>query len=524
MSVRRHTALALLLTFGGIAAGLPIVALGEVAGAAPGPQLAIGDTTVPEGNSGRRPARIVLRLSEPVPSDTIVRFTITGDSATPAEDFIARTGKVKIRAGRLSANVSVPVLGDQSSEPDETVTVSITDGGGVFVADASGSITIRDDEGLSGVSIGSTVVWEGDTGKAPAPLNVVLDSPRATDTFIDFTTSDDDASAGSDYRFRQGRVRIAAGRIHASITPQTYGDADGEPEEHFTVTLTGTGTSGVPIAHAVADVVIRDDDVPATPDAPTLEVVPGPFSRYLTADWTAPSSPTAIVGYDLEVTRIGITNIVADVTAPYAFGCGLAVVTDVCIVRVRARNGAGEGPWSDPQTVATWAPPAAPVDLQLLPGGNAIAWTEPPSDRPINHYEVQQNTGGTWSHVTTTQNLAVATSCSFCSMRVRASSEVGVGAWASVAIARPGSPVELTAARDAGNPELVHLSWSPPLDPGSHPVESYEVFINEFPISTVGETTTDLFLRATLSWEIDVYAVNTAGRSLVPATVVVPPA
>jgi hypothetical protein len=254
-------------------------------------------------------------------------------------------------------------------------------------------------------------------------------------------------------------------------------------------------------------------------------VVAGPFSRYLTADWSAPASALPITGYDLEVTRGATTNVVASVTAPYSFGCGLAVVTDTCIVRVRARSANGDGPWSNAVTASTWSPPEAPPNLTLFAGGGAVSWDVPASDRPIDHYLVHKMPlgGSSWTQVTSTTLTHASTTCTSCYVRVSAQSDVGLGAWSTIAIAVPGSPTGLTATRDSINPELVHIAWSPPADPGSHPVTSYDVFVNEFPTMSTHNTTVDVFLRSTLTWQITVYANNLAGRSFFPATVTLSP-
>jgi hypothetical protein len=305
------------------------------------------------------------------------------------------------------------------------------------------------------------------------------------------------------------------------------GDLTAEPDESLQVVLTGTGGTGVAIADPVGIVTLRTDEpLPVPPDPPGpalstptgLAVVAGPTARHLTATWAAPTGTVQITGYDLEVTRDATTNVVADVTAPYVFGCGLAEVTDTCIARVRAKNGSGA------VSASTWAPPDAPPYLTVLAGGGAVTWEVPASDRPILHYEVQKRPAGStgWVHVDTTTLTHAATTCGECSVRVSAYSDVGFGAWSTAGISRPGAPATLTATRDAANHELVHLAWSPPSDPGSHPVTSYAILVNGFPLNPTADTTADVFLRSTVTWQVDVYAESLIGRSLFPATLTLP--
>lgn len=524
MDLRRTRATSLLcaMTVGFAAVALP----GPIAAAATPPTIAVGDVTVPEGNAGVTPARLTVRLSDPVPTTTVVRFVTVGETAAPGIDFRHRSATVRIRAGKTSAVINVPVFGDTIVEPTETVGIVLTDTGDVVATDAVATVTIRDDEGVTGISIGDTEVWEGDAAKSgPAKLAVVLDRPAAFDTIVEYLTIDVTATAPSDYRARNSRVKIRAGRTIAAITLQTVGDTQLEGDEGFDVVITGTGTSGVAIADPIGTVTIRNDEPPLAPGPPTdLTVNAGPQARYLTADWTAPTSASPLTGYDLEVTRGTATNTLAGVTAPFSFGCGLAVVTDTCTVRVRARNAVGDGPWSASVTASTWSPPAAPPNLTVLAGGSAVTWDIPTSDRPISHYEVQKQTIGStsWVHVATTTLTQAATTCLGCSVRVSAYSEIGLGGWSTVAIALPGTPTGLTATRDLGNYELVHLSWSAPTDPGSHPVTSYEVYVNGVPQAPTTTPNLDVFLRSTLPWSIQVYARNLVGRSVMPASLTIP--
>ena len=257
-------------------------------------------------------------------------------------------------------------------------------------------------------------VQDGDifAGKALGKVPVVLATPRGTDTLVAYTMTNGTARAPGDYRVRSGRVRIRAGRTTGAITPTYLGDTVVEGNEQFQIVITGTGASGIAIADRLATVTIRDDEaapanpttttttapVPQVPGAPAdLVVTAGPLSRYLTADWSAAASSVPITGYDLEVTRGATTNVVASVTAPYSFGCGLAETTDTCVVRVRARSSNGDGPWSAPVTASTWSAPAAPPNLTLMAGGSTISWEVPASDRPVTSYQVQKRANGATS-------------------------------------------------------------------------------------------------------------------------------
>ncbi len=61
-------------------------------------------------------------------------------------DYSEVVRTVRIRAGNTSATMYVKVIGDTIPEADETFTVEISDVTGAEVADASGTVTILNDD------------------------------------------------------------------------------------------------------------------------------------------------------------------------------------------------------------------------------------------------------------------------------------------------------------------------------------------------------------------------------------------
>ena len=263
------------------------------------------------------------------------------------------------------------------------------------------------------------------------------------------------------------------------------------------------------------------------PGVPTLlAAVPGPLNRYLTATWAAPTAGSPVSGYDLEVVRGATTNVLSNVTSPSVFGCGLASITDTCTLRVRAHNSAGPSDWSASATASTWAPPIAPPNLAA--SGTTVFWDAPASDQPVINYWVFKSldNGGSWTAVTTTTNLHASATCSICLIRVQAQSSVGFGASSIVSImfSPPSSPTGLTVTRDATNPALLHITWSPPLS-ATPSVDSFTVTINDFtfPVNITGitGTTLDYPTRNPTAVLVSVVALNAAGMSS-PANLDVP--
>jgi hypothetical protein len=531
-----------------LAVALPATSLmlTEPARAASPPTIAIGDSTVYEGNGGYTPALLSLTLSDPQSADVFVSYATadggaTGGPAGSGADYVSRHGRVRIRAGRTTAVVTMKITGDTADESDEAFAVSLTNvtASGVVLSDDTAAITIRNDDGAGprpSVAIGDSSVYEGDAVLAMARVSLTLSDPQPGDVLIAYTTVDGSATgglagSGADYVSRHGSVRIRAGRTSVTIGVKIAPDTGDDADEDFGIALTGTTPLGIALSDDTATLTIRNDEpapipqVPGVPDA--LAAAAGPFPRYLTATWSAPLAGAAADGYDLEVTRAATTNVLSNVASPLQFGCGLASVTDTCTLRVRAFNGTGPGDWSAPVTASTWAPPEAPLNLRML-GSSSVEWDEPASDRPVSQYWLQKSTdgGATWTQVATTTNLYASTTCSVCTIRVAAQSEVGIGAYSTIdfAFAPPSPPTSLTVVRDTANPALLHISWSPPLF-ASPPVDEYAVTVNDFtfPFTLTGITATsvDVRMRTASMVNVSVSALNAAGMST-PASVLVP--
>ena len=469
-------------------AGLRGAGLGiEPAEAALVAEVGIGDVSVTEGDVGFTTARLTVTLSEPALTDTLVQYAANTGTATPGVDYVARAGRVRLRAGKVFATVAVKVLADSTSESNETVTVSLLDAGGVAIADGVGVITIRDDEGAAPgrLAIGDVSLREGDVSTRPLRFAVTLDQPLAFDVTARFVVVDGSAVTGLDVTSRTGTVRVRAGRTQAVIAIKAIGDRDVELDEQFDVVLS------LPVGASVVDDVgvgtIVNDDLPTTtaPGAPNItNAVAGPSNGQLTVNWTPPidDGGSAVTGYDLEVDRPGgvIVGPYSAATTGASISCGGPGVT--CSLRVRARNAIGDGMWSTAVSVTTFRAPDAVTGLVAMGGNGAMSasWTAPidEGDSPLIDYRIERSTDGTnfvFVEYRTTRSVSV--SCpgegATCTLRIRPRNSAGLGPASDVSAttwARPSAPT-LVSIRRVGTE--VGLGWTPPATDGGVAVFDY---------------------------------------------------
>jgi hypothetical protein len=111
------------------------------------PTIAISDVSVAEGNAGTTAAVFTVSLSQAHVVPVTVTYATANGTATAGSDYTAVGATVlTFPAGTTSLPVSVNVIGDTASEPNETFVVNLSAPGNATIADAQGQGTITNDE------------------------------------------------------------------------------------------------------------------------------------------------------------------------------------------------------------------------------------------------------------------------------------------------------------------------------------------------------------------------------------------
>jgi hypothetical protein len=111
------------------------------------PALAINDVSAAEGNSGTTAFTFGFGLSQPAGAGGVtIQYATANGTATAGSDYVAASGTVTIPQGATSATVTIDVLGDTATEPDETFFVNIVSATGANVSDGQGLGTILNDD------------------------------------------------------------------------------------------------------------------------------------------------------------------------------------------------------------------------------------------------------------------------------------------------------------------------------------------------------------------------------------------
>ncbi len=203
-----------------------------------------------------------------------VNFTIGGTATfstdytqTGAATFVPPNGTVTFGAGNSTATVTVDPSADITSEPDETVILTLAAGTGYnVVAPSSATGTILNDDVVVSVAVspgavdedGATnLVYTFTRNDATNPLTVNF-SVGGTATFnTDYTQT-----GAATFRPTDGTVSFAAGELTATVTVDPAADSTVEPDETVILTVVaGTGYSVGAPSSATGTITNDDTDV-----------------------------------------------------------------------------------------------------------------------------------------------------------------------------------------------------------------------------------------------------------------------
>ncbi|MEO1204578.1 MAG: Calx-beta domain-containing protein, partial [Pseudomonadota bacterium] len=175
-------------------------------------------------------------------------------------DYEAVAGRLTIPAGATGAVVQVVVRADTEVEPDETLTLTLTNAtnGTLSRSTAIGSID-NDDVVVPSLSVADAQVTEGDGSDATISFALSLSEATTVGVSVDYQTRDLSAVAGDDYVGITGQLTIPAGDVGASVAVSVSGDVAVEADE--TLELILSNPVNATLGRSTAIGTIRDNDV-----------------------------------------------------------------------------------------------------------------------------------------------------------------------------------------------------------------------------------------------------------------------
>jgi hypothetical protein len=222
--------------------------------------LAIGDTTVTEGDSGTVEAVFAVNRSDNLNSTVTVNYSTSGGDATAGSDYIATSGSLTFGPGETTKYIKVLVKGDRTDEYDQRFYVNLSGLTGATIVDGQGVGTIVDNDPLPTIAITPKVsVKEGNKNTTAFTFVVTLSAPSEKEIRVNFATANGTATtADNDYIARSGTVVFAPGQTSKTIAVTVKGDKRKEANETFFVNLSDSVNATIAGSQGVGE-ILNDD-------------------------------------------------------------------------------------------------------------------------------------------------------------------------------------------------------------------------------------------------------------------------
>jgi hypothetical protein len=264
----------------------------------PAPSVSINSVAIAEGDAGTATATFTVTRTGTTAVNGTVNFATSNGSATAGPDYAATSGTLTFTPAQTSRTVSVIANGDTVDENDETYSVSLSGATNLQIGTGAGTGTILDDDTAAFLSVGDVSAAEGDAGTSTATFTVTLAPASGKTVTVNYATADGSATAPSDYASASGTVTFTPGQAVKTIPVTVKGDTTREPDEGYTMNLSGATNASISDALG-AGAIVNDDPVPtiSIPDLSQSEGNAGTSTMTLAVTLDRASSSTITVDY-----------------------------------------------------------------------------------------------------------------------------------------------------------------------------------------------------------------------------------
>ena len=209
------------------------------------PILSFNGAGVNEGNSGTTNALSTVSLNIAISQTVTVNYQTLAMTATSGVDFQPVSGSLTFPPGVTTQTVSIPIIGDTLDEPDETLTLQLSNAvnAAISVSSNPSVVLILDDDPAPAISVNDVTVMEGDSGTTDAVFTLSLSSASGRQVNVNFATANGTATAGVDYQSATGTVTFNPGETSKPVTVVVNGDVLNEPNEFFFVNLSNASNA-----------------------------------------------------------------------------------------------------------------------------------------------------------------------------------------------------------------------------------------------------------------------------------------
>ncbi len=238
--------------------------VGSITNDDPPPTISIGNSTVPEGSSGKTKMIFPVTLSALSTHTITVKYTTVNGSALSGSDYGAKNSTLIFLPGETTKDISILTNGDKIDENNEGFTVVLSAPTNATIAVGTGTGTITDDDAAPNVTINDVSVTEVNTpNTSNAKFTVTLSAPSSFAVTVPYSTAGGTATSGTDFTaIPVTNLVIPAGSTTGTFNVVVKGDNLAELSETFSVNL-GVATNGTVTDFQGIGTIVDNDPKPS---------------------------------------------------------------------------------------------------------------------------------------------------------------------------------------------------------------------------------------------------------------------
>ncbi|MEM6533868.1 MAG: Calx-beta domain-containing protein [Myxococcota bacterium] len=209
-------------------------------------------------------------LSDAVQEQVSVDYAVTGGSAAgDGNDFSLAPGTASVDPNDLSATIDLILVDDLTSEPDETVEITLSNPVGAALSSTARVlvVTIADDESNPSVAFVSTEITRPESVGSES-LTVRLDRAASTTVTVDYAVTGGSADS-ADHGVRSGTLTFEPGVTEREIAVPITDDLEDENSESFTITLSSPSNAILGQRSSLAFTIVDNDGPPCPSGVPS---------------------------------------------------------------------------------------------------------------------------------------------------------------------------------------------------------------------------------------------------------------
>ena len=236
-------------------------AIGTITNDDPARQISINDVSVEERDAEEQAVDFTVSINEAFNEAITVDYALFEDSANKGRDFRDTSGTLTFEPGETQKTVSVPIIGDEQIEEDETFALRLSNPSvNAELADGTGIATItNDDPPEREISINDVSIEEG-AEEQTAEFTVSIGEAYDQTITVDYATSEDSATVGEDFTNLSGTLTFEPGETEQTVSVPIIDDEIGEEDETFALRLSNPSVNAE-LADGTGIATITDDDI-----------------------------------------------------------------------------------------------------------------------------------------------------------------------------------------------------------------------------------------------------------------------